>query len=69
MKDSGRPSNRLPKAYPNGRPGKFIVILAVNPEMRARFPDSPLSLDEALGGGREQREADRGGLPDLEAEP
>jgi hypothetical protein len=69
MSDSRQPSNRIPKAYPNGRPGKFVLILAVSEEMRARFPDSPLSLQEALDRGREQREADTVGLPDLEAEP
>ena len=64
-------SRRLPRAYPNGRPGRFVIVLAVSKEMRARYPDSPLSLEEALDRGRreQQRDDDRSTLPDLEAEP
>ncbi len=71
MNDSrGRPS-RPPRAYPKGRPGKFVIVLAVSKEMRARYPDSPLSLAEALERGHRdrQRDDDRAALPDLEAEP
>ncbi|HET7015982.1 MAG TPA: hypothetical protein VFI65_18815 [Streptosporangiaceae bacterium] len=71
MNDDRRPSNRLPKAYPNGRPGKFVVVLVVSKEMRARYPDSPLSLEEALERSRRDRlrDGERPALPDLEAEP
>jgi hypothetical protein len=71
MNDNRRPPNRLSRAYPNGRPGKFVIVLAVNKEMRARYPDSPLSLEEALERGHrdEQRDDDRSALPDFEAEP
>lgn len=71
MNDNRRPQNRVPRAYPNGRPGKFVIVLAVSKEMRARYPDSPLSLEEALERGHrdQQRDDDRAGLPDLEAEP
>jgi hypothetical protein len=71
MTDNRSPQNRPPRAYPNGRPGKFVIVLAVSKEMRARYPDSPLSLEEALERGHrdQQRDDDRTALPDLEAEP
>lgn len=39
-----RPRRPTPDPY---RP-EYSVVLSVSPEMRARYPDSPLSLDEAL---------------------
>lgn len=52
-----QPARRQPRPHRQGRDPyrpEWSVVLAVSPQMRARYPDSPLSLDEALQRGKEQ---------------
>jgi len=65
----GREPARAPAPEPGtlpmaGRPPiEYYVVVAVAPWMRERYPDMPLSLDEALRVGHSDPE------PDREAEP
>ena len=58
-----RSARREPVA---ARPFEYVVVLAINPDMREWYPDSPLSLDEALRAGK--REPEPPPTPDLKAE-
>jgi hypothetical protein len=48
----GRPVQRPDRSLSPLSSPPFAVVLAVAPELRARYPDMPLSLDEALSRGR-----------------
>jgi hypothetical protein len=55
------------RAYARTWAWDYMVVLAINPDLRARHPEWPLSLEEALRTGR--KGPDRAAQADREAEP
>jgi hypothetical protein len=58
-----------PSASPGGRVPEFWYTLAIAPELRARHPELPLSLEEAAARGELQPDPTARAEPDAVADP